>query len=412
MAGIKVRKLTAAQMRKELKGCTKEDLSALLEGIYKSCPDAANYLNVRFAGNEFEEALLDDAIDRLHDCFFTKKGKARLGLPAAKAVIDDFEKACPGISSVLELKLAYIENGMEIIEHYRGIPSSLYSGVERMFQSLAKDMNAIEDPELGNKLALRFEKRLAEIGRDFGLGEAGFHMSMNDTYCTIRWRHSASAAGKEAALIEAAEKHLLSASADISQESAIPEPAPITDSADILPPEDGDLFYKIFFPFLDFVNGKLHINNLKNLGEKKSLDPSAVKEIAKAVWSDTSLIGEYLAAHGSALPLEHQAILKSWERCISGRFVLERNLKNGGILISLDDESVYQVRGIKSSFEEMYYYHSLPVMIDATLLPFKGVIITDGLLGTMNVFLGSGVKKQMKDIYTAAKRRKQIITKL
>ena len=168
-------------MRKELKGCTKEDLSALLEGIYKSCPDAANYLNVRFAGNEFEEALLDDAIDRLHDCFFTKKGKARLGLPAAKAVIEDFEKACPGIASVLELKLAYIENGMEIIEHYRGIPSSLYSGVERMFQSLAKDMNAIEDPELGNKLALRFEKRLAEIGRDFGLGEAGFHMSMNDT---------------------------------------------------------------------------------------------------------------------------------------------------------------------------------------------------------------------------------------
>ena len=235
---------------------------------------------------------------------------------------------------------------------------------------------------------------------------------MNDTYCTIRWRHSASEAGKEAALIEAAEKHLLSASADTSQESAIPEPAPITDSADILPPEDGDLFYKIFFPFLDFVNGKLHINNLKNLGEKKSLDPSAVKEIAKAVWSDTSLIGEYLAAHGSALPLEHQAILKSWERCISGRFVLERNLKNGGILISLDDERVYQVRGIKSSFEEMYYYHSLPVMIDATLLPFKGVIITDGLLGTMNVFLGSGVKKQMKDIYTAAKRRKQIITKL
>lgn len=412
MAGIKVRKLTAAQMRKELKGCTKEELSALLEGIYKSCPDAANYLNVRFAGNEFEEALLDDAIERLHVCFFTKKGKARLGLPAAKAVIEDFEKACPGIASVLELKLAYIENGMEIIEHYRGIPSSLYSGVERMFQSLAKDMNAIEDPELGNKLALRFEKRLAEIGRDFGLGEAGFHRSMNDTYCTVRWRHSASAAGKEAALIEAAEKHLLSASADTSQESAIPEPAPITDSADILPPEDGDLFYKIFFPFLDFVNGKLHINNLKNLGEKKSLDPSAVKEIAKAAWSDTSLIGEYLATQGSALPPEHQAILKSWERCISGRFVLERNLKNGGIFISLDDESVYQVRGIKSSFEEMYYYHSLPVMIDATLLPFKGVIITDGLLGTMNVFLGSGVKKQLKDIYTSAKRRKQIVTKL
>ena len=399
-------------MRKELKGCTKEDLSALLEGIYKSCPDAANYLNVRFAGKEFEEALLVEAKSRLHDCFFTKKGKARLELPAAKAVIEDFEKACPEIASVLDLKLAYIEKGMEIIEHYRGIPSSLYSSVERMFQAVAKDMNAIEDPEIGNRLALRFEDRLAGIGRDFGRGEAGVHRSMHDTYCTIRWRHIVSEAEKEAAVIEAAEKFSLSASADTSQESAIPEPAPITDSADVLPPEDGDLFYKIFFPFLDFVNGKLHINKLKNLGEKKSLDPGAVKEIAEAAWSDTSLIGEYLAAQGSALPPEHQAILKSWERCISGRFVLERNLKNGGILISLDDESVYQVRGIKSSLEEMYYYHPLPVMMEATLLPFKGIIITDGLIGTMNIFIGSGMKKQFKDIYTAAKRRKQIVTKL
>lgn len=184
-------------MKKELKGRT-EELLELLEGINKSCPDAANYLNVRFAGKEFEEALLDDAFNRLHDCFFTKKGKARLEFPAAKAVIEDFEKSCHDITNVLELKLAYIENGIEIIEHYRGIPSSFYSDVERMFQSVAKDMNAIEDPEIGNRLALKFENRLAAIGKNFGLGEVGFHRSMYDTFCTIQWRHSASEPGKEA----------------------------------------------------------------------------------------------------------------------------------------------------------------------------------------------------------------------
>lgn len=413
MAGIKAKKLTAVQVRKELRGRTKEELSALLEGLYKSCPDAANYLNIRFAGGDFEKAFLAEAKEKIRGCFFTKKGKARLDLPAAKSVIDDFEKACPDPGSILDLKLHYIENGMEIIERYNGIPDRLYSSVERMFHSVARDMNAIEDPAKGLLLAVRFEDRLAEIGRDTGWGDDGFHKCMNECYREIRWRHAADCMEAEACEGMEAEK-----SSDLSDPSVkgtaavLPEPASITDSSNVLPAEDADLFYRIFFPLLDFVNEKLQINDLKDLGAQKELDASAVKDIANKVWEDVSLIDEYLTTQGASLPQDHQAILKSWKRCVNGRFVLERNLKNGAILISLDDSSVYQVRGIKSSFEEMYYYRPLPVMLAAALLPFKGVVITDGLMATMNIFIGSGMKKQFKDIYTTAKRRNQIKTLL
>ena len=75
--------MTAPQVRKGLKGLTKEKLTGLLEGMYKSCPDAANYLNIRLVGEAFEKAFLSEASEKVHDCFFTKRGKARLDLLAA-----------------------------------------------------------------------------------------------------------------------------------------------------------------------------------------------------------------------------------------------------------------------------------------------------------------------------------------
>ena len=98
--------------------------------------------------------------------------------------------------------------------------------------------------------------------------------------------------------------------------------------------------------------------------------------------------------------------------CVSGRFVLERHLKKGSILISIEDNTVYQVRGIKSSWEEMFFYMQPPIMIVATLLPYRGIIISDGLVSSMPLSFGGGIKKTFRDQYNSAKTRKQIITSL
>lgn len=409
MASIKVKKMTAPQVRKELRNLSKERLTDLIEGMYKSCPDAANYLNIRFGGENFEKALLAGAREKVHDGFFTQKGKARLDLQAAKAAIDDFEKASPSLMSLFDLKLHYIEDGMEIIEHYRGVPDKLYNSVERMFRSVAKDMNAVEDPETGRAIAAEFEMRLAQIGKDIGLGDAGFHESMNACYKGIRWRHIPVESQTETAVKDKPEDLPVSADTTaVLSAPGLPELAPITDSADVLSEEDVKLFYELFFALLEYANKKRNINDLRNIARKESLDPNAVKEIAEAIWSDTSLIDSYLTEDGKNLPPEHQSVLKGWKRCVTGRFILERNLKNGAILISLEDNRVYQVRGIKSSLADMFFYRPLPVMIDAALLPFRGIIITDGLIGTLNFFMGGGMKKEFREIYTRAKRRNQI----
>ena len=80
------------------------------------------------------------------------------------------------------------------------------------------------------------------------------------------------------------------------------------------------------------------------------------------LWADDDLIDEYLNYIEDITDHDRELIL-SWKCCITGRFVLERILKNGAILISAEDGEVYQVSGIISTWDEMFGYARLPLII-------------------------------------------------
>ncbi len=69
----------------------------------------------------------------------------------------------------------------------------------------------------------------------------------------------------------------------------------------------------------------------------------------------------------------------------------------------LKQEKVYQVSGIISSWEEMFYGAPMPLLVEATFIPFRDVIISDGLVMPYNIMMGSGIKRMCKDIYMTAK---------
>ena len=168
--------------------------------------------------------------------------------------------------------------------------------------------------------------------------------------------------------------------------------------------QDGQLYYRLWLPLLDYVNQKCKINRkLKNMAEAKSLEPHEVKEIANVLWDDVSLIDQYLKEHGEKIPNEHKEIIASWKKRVQGRFFMERHLKKGSIFIA-EDEKVYQVQGIISSWEEMFWGAPMPLMIEATFMPFRDVIISDGIIMPYNIYIGGNMKRQLKDIYMNAKK--------
>ena len=82
-----------------------------------------------------------------------------------------------------------------------------------------------------------------------------------------------------------------------------------------------------------------------------------------------------------------------------------RHLKKGSIFISRDDQ-VYVVHGIQDPLEEVIPSYALPQMVEAVLLPFKGMIIYDGLLSGYNVHFGSGIRSNLEShIYCCQKQK-------
>lgn len=172
--------------------------------------------------------------------------------------------------------------------------------------------------------------------------------------------------------------------------------------------EDGKRFYDLWLPLLDYANEKRGVNsNLQDIRLSDYLDPSEVKEVSDVLWADVSLIDEYLKGAGDIADNDRELIM-SWKRCVSGRFILERILKKGAILISVENEEVYQVSGIVSTWDEMFGFEHLPLMIHATIIPFGDIIISDGLIQIYNVIIGGNMARAFKDTYMSAKKSRLI----
>ena len=179
--------------------------------------------------------------------------------------------------------------------------------------------------------------------------------------------------------------------------------------------ENAKLFFKLFLPILDYVNLKCHVlENDEKFMEKWSLSQginaqSALKT-ANKLWSDDTLIDDYLAQ--AQLSDEDREIVSSWKKHISGKFILERHLKKGSIFINLDDEKVYLVKGLNSTWREMLDGMSPPVLLNTTLIPWKDVIISDGLTALTPVYFGKGYSTDFKEIYMNAKHNSTIFNSL
>lgn len=163
---------------------------------------------------------------------------------------------------------------------------------------------------------------------------------------------------------------------------------------------DAALFFQLWFPLLDYVNRKYHIRpEIKKIDQQQGINLQDGKAIANYLWANIRIIDEYLAV--ADLPDEHVQIISEWKRCRRDEYVLERHLKKGSVFISTKDETVYMVQGLFSTWEEML--GEAPMLVDTALLPFKGGIVSDGLVSAFNVCLGKGVREAYKEIYMTAK---------
>lgn len=178
--------------------------------------------------------------------------------------------------------------------------------------------------------------------------------------------------------------------------------------------EDVNLFYKLMWPLQFYVHQQLQIlPHVDSLETYITCSQEEKMQVRNALYENIGLLEAFVAENPAHLAPDELAIVQNWKRFVAGDFYIERFLKKATIFVeSSDPPRVYAVLGLKDGLEDVFYGRRPPIWVHAVLLPFKGKIVYDGLLTGYNIYFGSGIRGELKEIYMAAKQNRRIIETL
>ena len=176
--------------------------------------------------------------------------------------------------------------------------------------------------------------------------------------------------------------------------------------------EDADMFFRLHWSLLFFVNLKYQI--IEGLSEPLLKDKNLedVNKLNDILFNNPELIDSFISENPFNFDSEELGIIKSWKNHIKDRFLLVAHLKKYSVFMTTGkDQKVYGVIGIFGEIKDIVPPF-LPQYVETTLLPFKGQIIYCGLFSFYNIRIGSGMRGGIQAEYQKAKRRFGIITSL
>jgi hypothetical protein len=179
----------------------------------------------------------------------------------------------------------------------------------------------------------------------------------------------------------------------------------------ILPQKDAVLFYKLMLGVQHYINLQTGtLKGVKSADEFSHLSSEERLEVRDLIWKHPELMDDYIRANPDLFSDGELDILRSWKsHFFKGTFYIFRHLKKGTIFIGEKDK-VYLVIGLMTPFEELVPGYVLPQMVEAVLLPFKGMIIYDSLFSSYPLIIGGNIRANLNHVYQVARQKERIIT--
>jgi hypothetical protein len=174
--------------------------------------------------------------------------------------------------------------------------------------------------------------------------------------------------------------------------------------------EDAAMFYRAWGALLTWVNDRRKIVPPFPLPTpERPIDPRSATQIRDVVWAEDALREGFLADRAAGLGAAERDLIASWKHRVRGSFVILKHMQKHSIFMS---DAVYGVHGIYTPLEVMF--PRVPMFVQAVLIPFRDVIIKDGLLQAppMQISYGGGIRRMFKEQYSSARAAAQIRTRL
>jgi hypothetical protein len=182
----------------------------------------------------------------------------------------------------------------------------------------------------------------------------------------------------------------------------------------LLNPQDVELFFRLHRTLMFFVNQRLKVirDDLTSPEEFAALAPEDRLKVRDALLDHTDLIQTFVNENPAHLTDDELAIVRSWRHLVAGKFYIFRELKQYTVFLSTDKIPIaYGILALSQPFEELVGPY-LPVLTQTVLLPFKDVIVYDGLLKAYRISFGPGIGRSLNESYKEAKARHGIVTSL
>src|SRR6516225_9418178 len=182
----------------------------------------------------------------------------------------------------------------------------------------------------------------------------------------------------------------------------------------LLSHHDVELFFKLLRALMFFVNQRLKViaDDVASPEEFSSLPPDVRLKVRDAFLYHTDLIGAFVEENPAGLTSDELDIVRSWQHLVHGKFYVFRQLKKYMVFLSTDKQPIaYGVLALWQPFEELTGPY-LPVLTETVLLPFKGMIVYDGLMSSYRISFGPGIRRRLNESFKEAKARHGIVTSL
>lgn len=132
-----MKKTKITDLRKYLKQNSEKELIQEIVELFKVNKQVQEIYSIRVNPNN-EEFLLAEYKDKISEQFFPNRGMNVLNYNVLKKLISDFEKAAVKKSSIIELLLCYVENGVDFTNSYGDIDGKFYNNIARTFEKALK----------------------------------------------------------------------------------------------------------------------------------------------------------------------------------------------------------------------------------------------------------------------------------
>lgn len=149
----------------------------------------------------------------------------------------------------------------------------------------------------------------------------------------------------------------------------------------ILSPADAALFFRLYWGLNAYVNRQLAIlPNQFTAASFRTIPMEQLVTVRDAWVKHPELLAKYLAEDPDRLSPEDHAIVASWRLKVAGQFFVVRHLKKYSVFLEQRQPGrLYGVLGLQTPMSDLLK-QPLPVLVNAVLLPFDGVMVSDGLI--------------------------------